>query len=234
MTGTLCVAAFGLPRRLIISGKGISLPKSFAASSRVSGSALTPAFVRFSSAAVFRANFALSFTLLLITSNFTICRRAKADDAHPVFATNGKHNRVEAFFPGRDADPSLLAMVARFLLHHQHRVPIELASIIQRDAVLIAVRPVLLVVELAFHGNYCTYIKSRCPPRRRQQAPQERRQRRSSKCRLTSSAARAPLRSAPVTVAGSPVVSVASPAKKRVPPTGVANTWRAPLPPTAA
>jgi hypothetical protein len=30
--------------------------------------------------------------------------------------------------------------------------------------VLIAVRLVLLLIELAFHGNYCTYIKSCCPP----------------------------------------------------------------------
>ena len=56
-------------------------------------------------------------------------------------------------------------------------------------------------------------------------------QRWSVRCWLTSPAARAPLRSAPVTVAASPVVSVASPAKKRVPARGVASTLRASPPP---
>ena len=85
-----------------------------------------PALIRLSSAAVFRVNFLLFVTLLLIASNFGIGRGTKADDAHLVFATNGKHSRIEAVSFGRNADPALLAVSARVVLDHQHRVPIEL------------------------------------------------------------------------------------------------------------
>lgn len=161
VTGTLCFAAFGRPRRrFIISANGTASAKSFAASSRVSGSAFIPAFMRASWAPVFRLNFPL-FTalLLLIASNLGIGCGANTDNAHRVFAADGIDGHVEAVIFGRDADPALFARLACVIQDDLHRVPVEFARQRERNSVLPTVRLVLFGIELEVHVIYCTYKK---------------------------------------------------------------------------
>lgn len=161
VTGTLCVAAFGRPRRrFIISANGIISAKSFAVSSRASGSAFMPALTRASLAAVFRLNLSLlPALLLLIASNLCVGRGAETDDAHRVFVPDRVDRHVKTVTFRRDADPAILVRIAGVIQCHLHRVPVELAGQIERDTVLLAVRLVFLRVELELHGIYCTYIK---------------------------------------------------------------------------
>jgi hypothetical protein len=121
-----------------------------------------PALTRASLAAVFRLNPALlAALLLLIALNLCVGRGTQTDDAHRVFVLHGIDRHVKTVAFRRDADPALLVRVAGIVYGDLHRVPVELAREIEREAVLLTVRLVFLRVELEFHNIYCTYNNSK-------------------------------------------------------------------------
>ena len=121
-----------------------------------------PALTRASLAAVFRLNPALlAALLLLIALSLCVGRGTQTDDAHRVLVLDGVDRHVKTVAYRRDADPALLIRVAGVVYGDLHRVPVEFAREIERDAVLLTVRLVFLRVELELHNIYCTYKNSK-------------------------------------------------------------------------
>lgn len=151
VTDTLWVAAFGRPR----GRHGFIEAISSSDSSCVSGSALMPALMRRSSAALGW----ISLTRF-IGSYLTLVRFAQTDDAHGIAALD-EDDDMESRANAAHSDHTPLAVAAAPIFPRNDSVPIEPAGISQRDPMLGAIARILGRIVLDSHGIYCTYGKCR-------------------------------------------------------------------------